>query len=796
MRLGIKNKPANFYMLSAFTIFARILYFRIRRSVRNILAIIICSLLAVSCSVTKFVPEGKYLLDDVKVISHIDEANAVSARGYLKQTPNSKWFGLLRVPLRIYSSSGRDSTKWVNKVLRRMGEPPVVYSTELSEQTRSNMVQMLQNNGYLHATVDYEYKVRNGKKAELTYYLHEKKKYYVRSIVYDIEDDSIAAILEADSKESLLSPGMPFNVDKLEGERRRITTLLRDKGYYKFQKDYITFVADTAHYSTDIDLTMRLALYTAGENAAPEPHKVYTYGNVYYVSGAGLRLDDELLAQCDTFNYGGYKFRYKESTVVRPKVLAHNTYLVPGEKYTAKNIDRTYSSLAQLTALRYPTLRLVEHPDTALLDCYIMYERNKRRSVSFEVEGTNTAGDLGAASSITFSDRNLFRGSELLSLRLYGAYEAITGLSGYTGDFFLEYGAELSLRLPGGFASRLLPVSERMLKSSTLLSLRLNSQERPEFDRRLLAASWSYQWSKNVRALHKLDLLDVNYIYVPWISSTFKSEYLDNVSSRNSILKYNYENLLITKLGYSFSYNSSYGSIRNMSNVAYSLRAGVECSGNVLNAASKLVGQQRNADGQYTFLDIAYAQYIKGDFDFVTRIKFDERNSLVMHLGAGIAYPYGNSNILPFEKRYFAGGANGLRGWNVRSVGPGRYKSRNEDIDFINQLGDMKLDFSLELRSHLFWKIQSAVFVDAGNVWTLRDYDEQPGGAFRLAHFWRDIAFAYGAGLRFEFDFFVFRLDAGMKAVNPAYKGKEKLAILSPDFDRDFALHFAIGYPF
>ena len=369
-------------------------------------------------------------------------------------------------------------------------------------------------------------------------------------------------------------------------------------------------------------------------------------------------------------------------------------------------------------------------------------------------------------------------------------------MSGYPGDSYLESGAELSLRLPGGFAFKLLPASERFLKSSTLLSMRYNSQERPEFDRRLLAATWSYQWNKNVKSAHNIDILDVNYKYVPWISSTFKSEYLDNVSSRNSILKYNYENLLITKLGYSFSYNSSYGDTHNFSNVAYSLRTNIESSGNVLNAASKLVGQERNGDGQYTFMNIAYAQYIKGDFDFVTRVKFDERNSVVMHMGLGIAYPYGNSNILPFEKRYFAGGANGLRGWNVRSLGPGRYKSRDEDIDFINQLGDMKLDFSLEFRSHLFWKIHSAIFLDAGNVWTLRDYDDQPGGRFVPGNIWRDIAFSYGAGLRFEFDLCVFRLDGGMKAVNPAYKGKDKLAFMSPDFDRDFAFHFAIGYPF
>lgn len=762
---------------------------------RNIFIIIIASILLFSCSVTKYVPEDGLLLDDVKVVSHLDNKNAAKARFYLKQTPNSKWFNLFRVPLHIYSSSGSDTAKWVNRVLRKIGEEPVVYSIDKTEETRAEIVKMLQNDGYLHATVDYERESNKEKRTDLVYYLHERERYNVGLVKLDTDDKQIADILEKDTS-SLLTPGMPFSVDKLEAERRRITSMLNDIGYYRFQKDYITFVADTAHHSTTVNLTMKIALFAPNENSEPQQHKVYSFNTVNFVSGAGLRLNKKELQSCDTATYKGYNFYYKENSVVRPRTLAHKTFISSGEKYSAKMINRTYTSLAQLTALKYPTLRIVENPETSLLDCYIMYERNKRRSVTFEIEGTNTAGDLGAASSITFSDRNLFRGSELLSLRLFGAYEAISGLSGYTGDSYIEYGAELSLRLLGGYASRLIPAEKRFLKSSTLLSVKFNSQERPEFDRRLLAATWSYQWSKNVKSSHKIDLLDVNYIYVPWISATFKHNYLDSISNRNSILKYNYENLLITKLGYSYRYNSSYGDFSLFSNMAYSILASVECSGNVLNASSKLFGAKRNEDGQYTFLNIAYAQYVKGDFDFVTRVKFDERNSLVMHLGVGVAWPYGNSRILPFEKRYFAGGANGLRGWNVRSVGPGRYRSKNEDIDFINQLGDVKLDFSLELRSHLFWKIHSAVFLDAGNVWTLRSYDEQPDGELVLSTFWRDIAFSYGVGLRFEFDLFVFRLDGGMKAVNPAYKGKEKLPLLHPDFGRDFALHFAIGYPF
>lgn len=766
-------------------------------SLKKVTYALITIMMLLSCSVKKFIPEGDYLLDDVKIISTTNAANASKGMGYIRQTPNAKWFSLFRVPMYTYALSGTDSTKWVNRVLQRMGEAPVIFNPDLAERSRVNLEKMLVNDGYLHAKVDFDTLLDiDDRRLSAVYYLHERERYYVSDISLLTTDNGVEAMILADTLSSLLRPGMPFSVDNMEMERRRITENLKNNGYYRFQKDYITYIADTAHHSNRVNLTMNVAMFTPAPNERPVEHKTYRINKVYYVSGAGLRFDEQSLAQCDTLDYGDYQILYTDDYVVRPSVLFENTYILPGELYSQKAVERTYNSFAQLTALKYTNIRIVEHPDTALLDCYIMYERNRRRSVGFEIEGTNTAGNLGAAASITFSDKNLFRGSELLSLRLFGVYEAVSNLRGYTGDRYNEYGAELSLRLFGGFASKIVSAEERLLTSSTLFALKFNIQERPEFERRILSGSWSYMWSKRAEAQHKLDILDLNYIYVPWIHETFKTEYLDSISNRNSILKYNYENLLITKLGYTFSYNSSLDEANRFNNVAYSLRASIESSGNVLYAAHSLLGAKKNSEGEYKFLNIAYAQYVKGDFDFSTRVKFDEDNSLVMHLGMGVAYPYGNSRILPFEKRYFSGGANGLRGWTVRTVGPGRYRNSGTNIDFINQSGDIKLDINLEYRSHLFWKIHSAVFVDAGNIWTIRSYDEQPGGQFDITDFYQDLAFSYGLGIRMELDLFVFRLDGAMKAVNPAYSGRDRYPIISPRFSRDFALHFAIGYPF
>lgn len=764
--------------------------------VQKSISLLLVMLLVTACSVTKFVPEGKMLLNSVNIVSHHNKDMAIKAQSYIRQRPNSRLFSLVRMPLYTYSLAGHDSTKWINRVLQRIGEEPVIFSEEHAERTRQNIEQMLRNEGFLHATVDMELRSEKEKRMDVYLFLNEQERFVIDKISHEIDDTMLRNIIDKNADKTLLTSGMLFSVDKLESERRRIVSLLRENGYYRFQKDYITFVADTARHSRIINLKMKILPFKASPQHAAGSHPRYMINSISYVCDAGMRLNDNVLALCDTLHYKNNCIYHKNGVFFRPNVFLENTFVKKGGLYSQNDVDKTYNSFSQLSALRYASVRMVESADSSLLDCYIMLERNKRCSVSFELEGTNTAGDLGAAASVTFTDKNLFKGSEMLSLRLFGAYEAISGLSGYTRDSYYEYGAELSLRLFGGVFSSLLPFNEKLQKSSTLLSLKFDSQERPEFDRQILSGSWSYIWSKSPQTMHKLDIMDINYIYVPWISDTFKKEYLDSISNRHSILKYNYENLLITKLGYSYSYNSSHKTGADNANMTFAIRTNIECSGNLLRGMNKLFGGHKNSDGQYTFMNIAYAQYVKGDIDFTTNIRMDDRNSLLFHMGLGVAYPYGNSGILPFEKRYFAGGANSLRGWTVRGLGPGRYKSKDSNIDFINQSGDMKLDFSVEFRTRLFWKLHSAIFIDAGNIWTLRYYDEQPEGQFDINNFYKDIAFSYGMGLRFEFDLFVFRLDAGMKAVNPAYRGKDKYPLLKPDIGRDFALHFAIGYPF
>ena len=410
-------------------------------------------------------------------------------------------------------------------------------------------------------------------------------------------------------------------------------------------------------------------------------------------------------------------------------------------------------------------------------------------------EGTNSAGDLGAAASVSFQNRNLFRGSETFMIKFRGAYEVISGLqAGYSNNNYTEYGVETSINFPNFLFPFISSDFKRKIRATTEFGLQYNYQLRPEFLRTMASANWSYKWTQRQKIQHRIDLINIAFLYLPRISERFKEDYINK--GQNHIFQYNYQDRLIINMGYSYNYNSVGGSIINntIASNSYSIRFNFESAGNVMYALSKAANIRKNSNGEYAILGIPYAQYLKGEFDFAKNIRIDYRNSFAFHAGVGIAVPYGNAKTIPFEKQYFSGGANSVRGWSVRDLGPGSFAGNGNLLD---QSGDIKLDASIEYRSKLFWKFQGAVFIDAGNIWTIRSYANQPGGVFKIDKFYKQIAVAYGLGLRLDLDFFILRFDGGMKAVNPAYETrKEHFPIIHPKFSRDFAFHFAVGYPF
>ena len=752
-----------------------------------------------SCSATKFVPDGSYLLDEVKIHTDNKEIKPSDMRLYVRQNPNSKWFSTIKTQLYVYNWSGRDSTKWFNRFLRKIGDAPVIYNESDAIRSQEEIAKAVQNLGYMGASVKRTTKTKK-KKLKLFYEITSGKPYIVRTLKYDISDKKIAEYLRNDSTQSMLREGMLFDVNVLDAERQRITDYLLCNGYYKFNKDYITYTADTARNTHQVDLTLHLLPYKTYVGDTPKEHFQYKINKINFITDYDV-LQSSALSSIeinDSLHYNGFPIYYKDKLYLRPKVLVDNLRFASGDLYDERNVQKTYTYFGRLSALKYTNIRFFEtqNGDSTQLNCYVMLTKSKHKSISFELEGTNSAGDLGAAASGSFQHRNLFRGSETFMVKFRGAYEAISGLQpGYKNHNYTEYGVETSINFPNFLFPFLTSDFKRRIKATTEFGLQYNYQLRPEFSRTIASASWSYKWMQKQKIQHRIDLLDISYLYLPWISSQFQEDYI-NKDKDNYILKYNYENRLIVRMGYNYSYNSAGGTLVNntITTNSYSIRAGFESAGNILYGISKMINMRKNKDGEYAILGIPYAQYLKGDFDFAKNIIIDHRNSLAFHAGIGIAVPYGNAKVVPFEKRYFSGGANSVRGWSVRNLGPGSFAG---DGNFMNQSGDIKLDASIEYRTRLFWKFRGAAFIDAGNIWTIREYENQPGGVFEFDKFYKQIAVAYGLGLRLDLDFFVLRFDGGMKAINPKYKkAKERYPIIHPRFSRDFAFHFAVGYPF
>lgn len=749
-----------------------------------------------SCSVNKFIPEGSYLLDEVDVVSDSKEVKPSQFSSYIRQNPNAKWFNWVKVPMRIYCISGKDSSKWINRFFRKLGDAPEIYDETIAQKSRTEIEKAVRNMGYMQATVDLVPQIKKNK-LKLSYEIETGRLYKVRHLAYDISDLQISDIIEKDSAESYLYEGMPFDVVVLDHERQRITKLLQNHGYYKFNKDFLVYQADTARNTFLVDLTMKLLPYQRRKEDAPTAHRPYKIRNVNFLTEDNVKGFDNDFSRFDSILYKGLNIYYKDKIYLRPDVLADFSYINPHSLYNYQDVQNTYTSMGRLRALRYTNILFEEvmHDDSTQLDAHVLMTKNKDKSLAFEVEGTNSAGDLGAAASMTFQHKNLFKGSETFTFKVRGAFEAITGLEeGYESDDYKEYGIESSLNFPSFMFPFLSSDFKKKVRATSEVGVKFNSQLRPEFTRTLASASWSYRWTDKTLAQHRFDLLDINYVYVPWKSELFK-EYLGNLSDRNSILIKSYEDQLIVRMGYTYSYNSANRQAVSRKNF-YTVRFNIEESGNLLYGFSKLFHQNPKDDKGYVIANIPFAQFIKTDFDFAENLKIDNRNSLVFHIGLGVVYPYGNSKAVPFEKRYFSGGPNSVRGWSVRSLGPGSYKGKDGSVNYINHAGDIKLDLNVEYRTHLFWKFNGAIFVDAGNIWNINKYEGQEEGTFRFNRFYKQIAVAYGLGLRLDLDYLILRFDGGMKAVNPMETGKDKYPLLKPRMGRDFAFHFAVGYPF
>ena len=746
------------------------------RRIKWVITMLLLVLVVSSCNTTKFVPDGSYLLNKANVkIEDTHEVTQQELRNYLQQKQNTEILGFWKLQLDIYNTASEDTTKWTSKNARKIGEPPVIYSPELTERSMEQLNFAMQNRGYFQAEIDTTMVVKN-KKLDLTYHVTANQPYHIRQYNVSFPNKELQEIATSE-RTRLVREGMRFDVDVMNQERERVANAMRRHGCFYFDKELIRFVADSTHARRQVDVTMCLQEYVS-ELPEEEQQMIFRH---YKIAHVCFHMDYEVNRAPDgqevySSLIDGYEFTWVGDKLLREKVLIRNCPIRPGEEYNEYFVGLAYSNLNSLSPVKYVDISFdVVSEDE--LDCHIVLSRSKMNSVSVEAEGTYSAGDWGVAVGAGYANRNLFRGAEEFTLDGRASYEWRQN-----GGRAIEAKASTGLKFPNSLA----------------VDFSYNYQNRPdEYTRSIFNAGLQYQFRQRALHLqHQFRIVDISYVYLPWISDAFREQFLQSTN----ILKYSYENHFIVGWGYSGTYSSfsSRQPYRSYSNINYN----IETAGNLMQGLACIFHFPTDEDGKYTLFKTRFAQFAKADVAFTYNQIFNESHRLVYHADLGVAVPYGNSQAVPFEKRYFAGGSNSVRGWTARSLGPGGYRGSGSLIDFNNQSGDIRLNLNLEYRAKVWSFIELAAFVDAGNIWTIFDYETQPFGQFHWDEFYKQIALAYGVGLRLDFSFFVFRIDFGVKLYDPSrlygeLSGSQWRTVPNGlSWKDDMSLHFAIGYPF
>jgi len=745
------------------------------------------------------VPENEYLLQNYKIEAEKGDFDKKQLNEYIKQKPNKRILSW-RFYLSLYNLSTPGKDNGFNNWLRRIGEPPAVYDEDLMLKSTEQLALHMRNKGFYEAEVTDSTVFRN-RRALVVYQVTPREPYRIRDITYFFEDATLSHMVLEDTIDSKVRSGELFDVDVLQEERVRIETLVRDSGYYSFNRDYVYFEVDSALNEHLVDITLGIRNYSKTNSRGlivHTDHPVYTIRDVHMVTDFNAMTQDKNSdsgsMQRDTMVYDSIYLVYSGEPNIRASVVTQKNYIIPGTLYDASDVNRTYRNLSSLSAFSMVDIRFREvDSEVPQLDCDVLAAPATRQSYSVQLEGTNSGGNIGAQANISYGHKNLFGGSEQFELTFMGAVENLKSTGEpidtlYTGRSIMqEYGVEARLRIP----KFLLPVRTnqfiRKYNPQTNIRLFYNYQKRPDYIRTLANASFGYDWKGNEKLIHKVYPVELSLILTPYKSQFFQ-DWLEG-----KYLYYSYEPQFIIDARYSMLWSSQ----KLLKEQDFQdIRLNLEAAGNLLYAGFSAFGSDPGEDGSYQVLGVDFAQYVKADIDFRSYFFLYEGISMILRGFAGVGYAYGNSVAMPFDKQYFSGGANSVRAWQVKDLGPGSYHDEVE-ADYPNQTGDVKLEANMEYRFKLFWNLEAALFMDVGNIWSLSDEDDREGAGFEIDTFHKDLAVGTGVGARAIFSFLVLRLDLGIPLRFPyAVEGSNWLPGNAGISGEDLTFNIAIGYPF
>jgi hypothetical protein len=771
-------------------------------SLKCFLRLLLFAFIVTSCNPTKYVPEGETLLNENHIIINKEGVSKNDLMPYIKQKPNKRIFGS-RFHLGLYNLSNLEKQKWPHKWLREIGEEPVIFDPYATAKSKDQIKSYVSSKGYFDGKVMETIQTAN-RKSDVFYNVDLLPPYTIRNIHYEISDINIRKLYYFDSIDCVIERGKPYDVAVLQAERARFERLVKDHGFYGFSGEHIFFRVDSTIGNRQVDIYYGVKNYTKIDESnriTVGLHPIYRVKDIYiypdFVPKDALEGGDAYNNSLDTINYRGYYFvSPKPKSVIKYDLIIQSLYLKPGSTFNVTNSEQSQAHLLTLKVFRLVNIYYNDavadesyKGSDLLLNCNIQLTLLSQQSYKVELEGTNSEGDLGGALNLIYQHKNLFHGAELFSLKLKGAYEAFTQLNSIHGST-QEYGIETSLRLPKFLVPFL--EKERFIKKfnpTTILSAAYDYQAMPVFTRTMATATFGYDWKAGSYQEHKVNPLQLHFVKLPpeSIDSAFKARI-----ESSSYMAYSYKDVLILGGGYSYIYNNQK---INKSRDYWFLRVNAEASGNLPAVVSKLSGAKK-VDSSYNIFGQPFAQYIRTDLDLKYNYTFNDAGSIVYRGFVGVGIPYGNSKAVPFEKQYFGGGANGIRAWQVRSLGPGSTKP-DTTTTFLNETADIKLEGNVEYRFKLFWILEGALFLDAGNIWTYNKDIDRPGSQFKFNKFYKEFAVGTGTGFRFDFKFVIGRIDVGMKLRDPSISDGSKWIVVNRAYNKDdFTVVIGIGYPF
>jgi len=768
------------------------------RTINNIVILFTICLLLAACSGTKQLPPGEKLyagavikLESTDNISNRKKRVIKSiAKNAVRPEPNKKFLGF-RLKLWMYRHAGENPQGKFKKWLKEKGEAPVFISSIKPAISSAIIDAKFFNIGIFKSFTDFKI-VETRKRAKVIYTGHIHDPYVFKEINFSVSDSSLSRIILAEKEKSLIKQGQDYSLENLKIERIRIDALLKDNGYFYFNPDYLLFKADTSN--TNHDVTLRLTLK---DSISAEALTVYRINEVFIDQDYSLNEEDAGRAK-DTLLFQGINFLAKDMEMkIRPKVIARSVYLKKNEIYSRKNHITTLNRLMTMGNFKFVRINFTESDTTAkgYLDVTILMTPLPDHTFRAEMELVSKSNNYtGPRLNTSLTNRNTFKGAELLNLNMAASFEA--QLSGSTQNLYsFSLNPQVELLFPRFIVPFNIKRTNSLYIPKTHFSLSYTYSKRVAyFDMSSLQLKYGYKWKSDIRQDHELNPVTISYTTI----SNESAEFIE-LLNMNPFLKKSYEEQFITGGTYIYTFNEKAVSLKKMQ---YFFQLTSEAAGNIFSLSKIISGEKISSATPSAIVGSVYSQYVRISVEGRGFYNFFNKNSFVLRAYAGVARPYGNSSILPYTKQFFSGGPSSIRAFSINSVGPGTYNQKNDSIGFLQLGGEIKLELNAEYRFGIYRFFKGAVFADAGNVWLLKSNPSTLGDPFSFSGFANEISVGAGIGLRVDMSFFVLRFDLATPLRKPWLEQNNRWVINQIDIgnpswrNENLILNVAIGYPF